>query len=334
MKVSVSVIVPVYRAENTLDRCVKSILSQLPEDGELILVEDGSPDQSGLLCDGWAARDKRVKALHQENGGASAARNTGLKAARGEVIQFVDSDDELLPGLYETLLPLMADSDLCFFPCCTGDSDTPNEVIPSRRYSSFREMEESQLEEYLFSSELFYHPINKLYSARLIQQTGALFDPALPVNEDIQFNFKVMAYCGAFVLSPRVFYRIHPDDPNSLSRQFRTDLCACAGKVVPSLVSFLTSTGMDPAKARDWGNRFLAQSASNQYGILSSRPGSFSRRQAALKELLAHPVLRRGILDRLARDPNRLLALPLRFCVYFRLSGLLAVLFQLRTRQS
>lgn len=330
----VSVIVPVYRAETTLDRCVESILSQLPQEGELILVEDGSPDQSGALCDRWAARDSRVMALHQENGGASAARNAGLEAASGEVIQFVDADDELLPGLYDALLPRMEeDLELCFFACCTGDSDQPNEVILPRTYSSFREMESEALEEALFSSELFYHPINKLYSARLLERAKARFDPDLPVNEDILFNFQVMACCGAFALVPQVFYRIHPDDPHSLSRQFRTDLCRCARRVLPALEAFLISAGCAPSRVREYRGRFLQQAASNQYGILASRPGPFFQRRAALKELLTTPVLRRGILDRLARDPNRLLALPLRFCVYFRLSGLLAGIFQLRNRQ-
>lgn len=332
---TVSVIVPVYRAQNTLDRCVESILSQLPPDGQLILVEDGSPDESGALCDGWAARDSRVTALHQKNGGAAAARNAGLEAATGEVIQFVDADDQLLPGVYDTLLPLMeAGAQLCFFACTAREDGRPEEVLPRREYSSFREMEPEALEHYLFGSELFSHPINKLYAAGLIRRTGARFDPSLRVNEDIQFNYAVMAGCGPFVLVPQVFYRIYTEDDGSLSRQFRTDLCSCARKVLPALEGFLASAGYSEEKRREYLDRFLAQSGSNQYGILASRPGPFAARKAALKELLTQPVLRRGILDRLARDPNRLPALPLRFCVYFRLSGLLAVLFQLRNRQS
>lgn len=99
----ISVIVPVYKAENYLDRCVKSILSQTIRDLELILVEDGSPDRSGEICDDWLEKDSRVKVIHQENAGAGAARNAGLAIAQGDYIGFVDSDDWIHPQMYEVL---------------------------------------------------------------------------------------------------------------------------------------------------------------------------------------------------------------------------------------
>ena len=95
MEPLLSVIVPVYRAEDTLTRCVNSILSHAPENLELILVDDGSPDASGTLCDAFAAQDGRVRVIHQPNAGVSAARNRGLDTARGRYIQFVDADDWL-----------------------------------------------------------------------------------------------------------------------------------------------------------------------------------------------------------------------------------------------
>ena len=89
----VSVIIPVYKAANCLRRCVDSILNQTFTDFELILVDDGSPDQSGRICDEYAIRDTRVKTVHKENGGVSTARNAGLDIAIGKWIVFVDSDD-------------------------------------------------------------------------------------------------------------------------------------------------------------------------------------------------------------------------------------------------
>ena len=91
----VSFIVPVYQAVRTLDQCVESILSQSNTDFELILVDDGSEDGSGVLCDSYT--DRRIRVLHEKNGGAAAARNAGLKAANGEWIAFVDSDDVIEP---------------------------------------------------------------------------------------------------------------------------------------------------------------------------------------------------------------------------------------------
>ena len=90
---TISIIVPVYKVERYLERCIKSILSQTFTDFELILVDDGSPDRCPQICDEWANRDKRIRVIHKENGGLSSARNTGLDIAKGEYICFVDSDD-------------------------------------------------------------------------------------------------------------------------------------------------------------------------------------------------------------------------------------------------
>lgn len=102
-----SVIVPVYRAEETLRRCVESILRQTVSDLEILLVEDGSPDRSGALCDELAKADLRIRVFHKPNGGAASARNLGIDHARGEYIGFVDSDDYIAPEMYETLMSVM-----------------------------------------------------------------------------------------------------------------------------------------------------------------------------------------------------------------------------------
>lgn len=103
---SVSVIVPVYRAESFLRRCVESVQSQSFRDWELLLIEDGSPDGSGALCDALAAEDSRIRTFHKPNGGVSSARNVGLDAAKGQYIAFLDSDDWFLPDFLETLVTL------------------------------------------------------------------------------------------------------------------------------------------------------------------------------------------------------------------------------------
>ena len=100
---AVSVIVPVYKVEDCLPACAESLLGQTFTDFERILVEDGSPDGCGALCDSYAARDSRVKVIHRQNGGLSAARNSGLDAARGEAIAFVDADDAVAPDYLEKL---------------------------------------------------------------------------------------------------------------------------------------------------------------------------------------------------------------------------------------
>lgn len=109
----VSIIVPVYNAEKYLRECVDSILDQTVREIELILVDDGSVDSSPAICDSYAEKDPRVKVIHKQNGRAASARNAGLRAAEGEYIAFVDSDDWISPDMYEKMLLSGADVALC-----------------------------------------------------------------------------------------------------------------------------------------------------------------------------------------------------------------------------
>ena len=100
----ISIIVPVYKAENVLAKCVDSVLAQAFADWELLLIDDGSPDGSGALCDDYAGQDDRVRVFHKTNGGVSSARNLGMEEARGDLILFIDADDWIEPHTCETLL--------------------------------------------------------------------------------------------------------------------------------------------------------------------------------------------------------------------------------------
>lgn len=110
MNQTISVIVPVYNVAQYLPQCVDSILSQDYEDLEVILIDDGSTDASGEICDRYAAKDSRVRVIHQKNGGAAAAKNAGLRAASGDYLAFVDSDDYLEPGAYGFLMKTLSET--------------------------------------------------------------------------------------------------------------------------------------------------------------------------------------------------------------------------------
>ena len=99
----ISVIVPVYDVEKYLDRCVESIVNQTYQNLEIILVDDGSPDNCPAMCDNWAEKDSRIKVIHKKNGGLSDARNAGMEIVTGEFIGFVDSDDWIEPEMYQLL---------------------------------------------------------------------------------------------------------------------------------------------------------------------------------------------------------------------------------------
>ena len=130
---AVSVIVPIYNVEKYLAECVDSILGQTFQDMEIILVDDGSLDASGQMADDYAARDKRVKVIHKENGGQSSARNAGMKIARGEYIYFCDSDDyislDAIEILYETATKNDLDMVLFNGDSFVDKSDAENDAL-------------------------------------------------------------------------------------------------------------------------------------------------------------------------------------------------------------
>ncbi len=128
----VSVIVPVYNGQRYLEKCITSILNQTYSQMELILVVDGSTDNTAAICDAWAEKDARVKVIHQQNKGVSAARNAGLDAATGDYIGFVDADDTIALEAYETAVNQLAGHDMVMWDAVTlwDDGRTEPDTIP------------------------------------------------------------------------------------------------------------------------------------------------------------------------------------------------------------
>lgn len=113
----ISVIIPIYNVEKYLDKCVDSIINQTYKNLEIILVDDGSPDNCPKMCDDYAKKDSRIKVVHKENGGLSDARNAGMEVATGEYVSFIDSDDYISLDFYETLLETIVDNDSDIVEC-------------------------------------------------------------------------------------------------------------------------------------------------------------------------------------------------------------------------
>ncbi|MEE1239491.1 MAG: glycosyltransferase [Acutalibacteraceae bacterium] len=135
----ISVIVPVYKVEQYLERCIRSIISQTYQNLEIILVDDGSPDKCGEICEAFAQNDSRIRVYHKENGGLSYARNFGAERACGEYITFIDSDDYIAPNYIEYLLTLLKKYNADISACCMTETyeDTAdyrrNDEIPNER---------------------------------------------------------------------------------------------------------------------------------------------------------------------------------------------------------
>ena len=319
---NISVIIPCYKAAATLRRAAASALADAPAGLELLLVDDGSPDDTGTLCDTLAAEDPRVRALHRPNGGAGAARNTGLDAARGDWVLFLDADDVLLPGLWAALAALSTEADMILFGLTreSGTTVTPADFLAEGAYPDLQALG-SALAPLLFDTGLLAAPYPKLFRRSAI---GALrFSPQLKINEDVLFNIQFLQNTPAIYCLHGVYYKQNDVGIGSLSRSLRGDLLDAEAITRPALEALLTQNGIAPAPYLQTSR---VRACINQYGLLTGCKGSltYKQRRDVFARILADADARAALRARLQNDPNRLLALPYKLGLALRAPGLLA----------
>ncbi|MCI6879707.1 MAG: glycosyltransferase [Clostridiaceae bacterium] len=220
----ISVIVPVYRVEEYLERCVKSILSQTYKNLEVILVDDGSPDQCPAICDACAEKDARVKVIHQENKGLSGARNAGIDAASGEYLAFVDSDDYVSPHFIEELYQLLQDTGCaigqCRFSYVKGDG------LVEEGNSAFCIYRGESLMEQLYGPEekatCFVVAWNKLYRTELFKETGIRY-PEGRIHEDEATTYRLFHEAKKLAFLDRALYGYYTENGGSITSVFSAE---------------------------------------------------------------------------------------------------------------
>lgn len=208
MQPQISVIVPVYKAEKYLHRCIDSILAQTFTDFELILVDDGSPDGSGAICDEYAQKDKRVKVIHKENGGVSSARNAGLDKVIGKWVTFIDADDYIEQGFFN--IPEEATEDLLiqnykFF----GDND---KVVCFQK----KIIKEVYIPEFLnenLHKEWLRAPWAKFYKTDIIKNKNIYFPLNIKIGEDALYIQEYLHYTKSvnFIATSQYMYKCDDD---------------------------------------------------------------------------------------------------------------------------
>ena len=199
--VKVSVVVPVYNCDKYINKCLESISGQTFKDLEIILVDDGSTDASGELCDAFAKKDDRVKVYHKPNGGVSSARNFGLSKARGEYVMFVDSDDYILSdGIKKAEEYLLKSVDLIFF--------APTENMLKHDSEKYKEMSRFDvIENYSVWQKYFYSPWSKFFKKSIIAEHGLKFNEQMKYNEDAEFIHRYLVFCLNVCFVNDYFYK-------------------------------------------------------------------------------------------------------------------------------
>ncbi len=222
-----TVIVPVYNAEKTLHRCVDSILAQTFENFELILVDDGSKDESGRICDEYAAKNSHVRAIHKANGGASSARNAGIKIANGKYITFADSDDYVSPKWAKTFIDNIADADLGIqginFISNNGLNEprTAGNIYGNNIYELLSTLHNNNFLGYSFS---------KLFKLSIIQQYNIHFNNNIHFREDDVFILQYIEHIKTYASTNECHYNYFVPSGEKKYQSSATDCAEMIGK--------------------------------------------------------------------------------------------------------
>ncbi|MCP3030057.1 glycosyltransferase [Halobacillus sp. A1] len=228
----ISVIVPIYNVERYLPACLNSILAQTFTNFELILINDGSEDRCGEICDSFSERDNRIKVIHQKNSGVSHARNEGLKVAKGDYIAFVDPDDTIEPSMYEVMYSVACENEADMTVCRIK---TLNLFTGTESKSSIYEGKEKVLSQNDIKNKIIplilnnktvslSSSVNKLYKKSIFDLYNVKFEEHKSHSEDVRLNLKILPHIDRLVYVDEALYNYFIRRNNSLTQVFREDL--------------------------------------------------------------------------------------------------------------
>lgn len=241
-----SVIIPVYNAERTLRRCLDRLLPQLNSDIEVLLINDGSEDESERICQEYETKSSFIKCFTQKNSGVSVARNKGIDNAEGEYLVFVDSDDYISKDYFETVSHYLKNNktDLLLFSAMFlsrtntptvsyGNKETVTDTQVAKRFLS------------LYKQNNVYTLWNKVFSKRIIDENNIRFDSKLHIGEDAVFIFQYFLYAKKVTICEDVLYYVDESNQNSLSRKRRENLCEELITATGSMEQYLDESSQD-----------------------------------------------------------------------------------------
>ena len=302
----ISIIVPVYNTSLYLEECVNSLVCQSLPDIEIILVDDGSTDNSGELCDEYARRDARITVIHQKNGGLAQARNSGMAVIRGKYTMFVDSDDWVDTTMCESLLDAMLKNDaqvaMCSYVREYADNSLVREVFPEDVVFCGKEVQRRLCgplgEELRYPEKMdcLNMMCGKLYVSALLKGTDVTDISVIGPAEDLLYNFTIFSNVRNMVYVNRPYYHYRKIDA-SITATYKPDLEEQLGRLYDRMAQYLRDNQMDAEFETALNNRIAVHALSVGLNCVNGEDGFFSkckrmknafrddRRKRALKQL-------------------------------------------------
>jgi len=310
----VSIIIPVYNAEKYLDKCLNSILNQTYKDIEVIVVNDGSTDNSGKLCEEYRKKDGRIKVVHQKNSGTSIARNAGIKLSKGKYMEFVDSDDYIEPDMVEKLVEAMTKNVqlvICGYKSiCENKNKISSKEYTCAKKGKYENHDFMNNFGEIFQDNFINSPGNKLYVSYLLKRFELRFIEKLNMGEDLLFNIEYLKVCKDINIISDAPYNYLETNQDSLTTIYKDDLFENQQMVFRKIREFLIEKNCYKNSNVKFVEKIYLDSITSCFGNLYHRDSRITsqKRKEKICEIINDDSVRTNILSsRKGTMENRLM---------------------------
>lgn len=282
----ISIIIPIYNSEKYLQKCLQSVRRQSYQNIEIILVDDGSTDQSARICDKYAKKDSRFQVYHIKNQGVSHARNYGILQSSGKYICFIDSDDWVPEHYVKSLASIIVRNEIDLVLCPLAgqiEEEWTDFIFDFNQYDS---------EKFLFLSENYflYGPVCKIYNVSVLRENRIFFPEEMSYGEDLVFNMKYLRYCNKLYVTNQTSYYYIRENSNSLSQKYREDAFEIEKKLYQELLDFMKIKKIKDQKLEQYYYRRYFDTAYNV--ILKNGEHSFFKKYRSVTNILKDQTLK------------------------------------------
>ena len=294
----ISVIIPIYNAEKYLNACLDSVCQNDYNCLEIILIDDGSKDASGEICDQYAKKDSRLKVYHQANAGVSRTRNFGISVAKGQYIAFVDSDDTVEKSYFRELLATMGTDDVDLAVGAVGyvrsggmevkEGETCIVLLHNPSEEDARQFCK------LNRDFLLYGPCNKLYRREIIAKYAVAFPEDTSYGEDLLFNFAYLENCRKIRCRNRPVYYYNQENVGSLSHKYRENLFENGLRLNNAIRQFCCGRGLFSEEMKEyWASRVFDDAYNAVFGVWDKKCTlNLKGKLFRTREIMNHPATR------------------------------------------
>lgn len=296
----ISVIVPVYNAENTLERCVNSIIKQTYSNIEIILVNDGSKDSSLSTCNKLKLNNKNIRVIDSINKGVSSARNIGIKNAKGKYIMFADSDDYVDSKWCESLYSVVEENKFCICNIYCVDYINNNIYTENDIDTYIKKFSINQFYE-VYKLKLLNQPYNKIYEKKILDKSNIKFNEDLSLGEDLLFNLDYLLQCNEIEIINEKNYFYIKGQTDSLCNKFYPNFYEIQTKIYLKMIDIINNTNaLNNQNLKDCYTEFLYSLILSINNIFLNKEYNFRQKVKGIEK-----ILKSNVFENCLRNANQ-----------------------------